>query len=468
MNPAPGWPDLHYVDTEQVELDVPAIIARGTRLRRRRLITKLAAVALVIGVAPVVVIADMMGTTVIKEPTAEPHLGLGVRRPPVGHGPAPGAHVKAAPIFGAIGHVKAPAALGTADSGSVSKVTNAQESAVPEDTGTAGENFMFSLAQAVVRPTTLSRGYGPLLAIAGARAGSAVWFTAAAAQLTLFRMSTAGALKSWPLPTLASSVRASDGVGLAVTTAGVAWIGVGSTLLRLDTKNSKLSTWQVPAPAQRASDAADSVAVSLDGYVAVAMSDSSSVQVLDPREGTFRRIKLPDAADQPLAIGYARNGTLGVGYEHQGRPNAGAVLLVTRTGAQRSTGVPQPTALAPYGASGLLVGVTELTVVPERGHPRSLALPADRSDFASVTTQPAPLPGNRLAIAMDTAILTFPATTSSAIATTQAQLSVIPSPRCQPHHGCPAGFQLLATDSSGDLWVVPKADRHTVELVSLR
>jgi hypothetical protein len=462
MNPAPGWPDLHYVDTEQVELDVPAIIARGTRLRRRRLVTKLAAVALVIGVAPVVVIADMMGTTVI---TAAPYGDL--RRPPVG--PASGAHVKAAPIFGAIGHVKAPAALGTADSGSASKVTNARESTVPEDTGTAGENFMFSLAQAVVRPTTtLSRGYGPLLAIAGARAGSAVWFTAAAAQLTLFRLSTAGALKSWPLPTPASSVRASAGVGLAVTTAGVAWIGVGSTLLRLDTKNSKVSAWQVPAPAHRASDAADSVAVSLDGYVAVAMSDSSSVQVLDPREGTFRRIKLPGTADQPLAIGYARNGTLGVGYEHQGRPSAGAVLLVTRTGAQRSTGVPQPTALAPYGASGLLAGVTELTVVPERGHPRSLALPADQSDFAGVTTRPAPLPGNRLAIAMDTAILTFPATTSSAIATTQAQLSVVPSPGCQPHHGCPAGYQLLATDSDGDLWVVPKADRRTVELVSLR
>ena len=456
MNPASSWPDLHYVDTEQVELDVPAIITRGTRLRRRRLLTKVAAVALVIGVVPAVVIADMTRSVVRGRPMAAPTAA------------DRSASVGAAAVFGPVGHpvghVKAPAALGTADSGP-GTVVNGQESSAQKGTSTAGDNLMFSLAQVVVRhATTLSARYGPLLALAGAPTGDGVWFTATAARLTLFRLGMAGTLTSWPLPAPASSVRASAGLGLAVTASGVAWIGVGSTLLRLDTKNSQLSTWQVPVRGA----GADSVAVSQDGRVAVAMSDSSSVQVLDPRVGTFKRITLPAAGDHPLAVGYARNGTLGIGYEHPGTPRAEAVLLVTRTGAQRSAGVPQPTAVTPYGASGLLVGVTDLTVVPERGHPRSLALPADQRDFASVTPAPAPLPGDRLAIAMDTAILTFPATTSSAVAVAGSRLSVIPSPRCQPHRGCPAGYQLLATDSDGDLWVVPKADRRTVELVSLR
>lgn len=462
MNPAPSWPDLHYVDTEQVELDVPAIIARGARIRRRRLLTKVAAVALVIGVVPAVVIADMTRSVVAGRPTAAPR---GPARTTAGRGvPGNSAPVGAAAAFGPVGHVKVPAALGTADSGSVS-IVNGQESTASKGAAVAGGNLMFSLARAVVRrATTLPARYGPLLALAGAGAGSGVWFTATAARLTLFRLSMAGALSSWPLPAPASSVRASAGVGLAVTAAGVAWIGVGPTLLRLDTKSSRLRTWQVPARGA----GADSVAVSQDGRVAVAMSDSSSVQVLYPREGTFRRIELPDAVDRPLAVGYARNGTLGIGYKHPGVPRAEAVLLVTRTGARRSAGVPRPTAVAPYGASGLLVGVTELTVVPERGHPRSLALPADQRDFGSRTPAPALLPGDRLAIAMDTAILTFPATTSSSVASARSQLSVIPSPRCQPHRGCPAGYQLLTTDSDGDLWVVPKAGPRTVELISLR
>jgi len=479
MNPLPGtsWPDLHYLDTEQVELDVQAIITRGARLRRKRLITKISAVVLVVGVAPAVVIADMAAPVVINGPEGvRPAPKFGLRQPPMvlGHGVS----THSASPFVVDSREEAPAIYANVNELAAGEVIAGH--------GGGGDDLMFSLAPAQVRRSaTLSLRYGPLLAVAGARAGDGLWFAATAAQLTLFHLSIAGALKSWALPTPASSVRADAGVGLAVTAAGVAWIGVGATLLSLDTRSARLSTWQVPAgragaaahygalprhqPTWNGRPLADSVAVSPDGRVAVATARSSSVQVLDPRDATFRQISLPSAVDHPLAVGYARNGTLGIGYQHLGTTRAGEVLLVKPTGARRSAQVPQPTAIAAYGASGLLVGVNNLYVVPERGRPRPLIVPAGSADLATVATPPAPLPSNRLGIAMGSAILTFPATAvSSTTATSQSALWVVPPPSCRPHHGCPAGFQLVATDYGGDLWVVPKADPRTVELVSLR
>ena len=459
MNPAPGtsWPDLHYADTEQVDLDVSAIIARGTRLRRQRLVAKVAAAAVVVAIAPVAVVVDNAGSgPVLHAPDAGQARGI----PGLRHGSPQGTTTNG---FDESGPISAPKQAGGARHAGA---------------GGVSDDLMFSLAQAVVRhATTLPRGYGRPLAVAGARAGTGLWFTTTARQLKLFRLSTGGALRSWPLPTPASSVRAGGGAGLAVSATGVAWIGVGSTLLRLDTKRSSVSTWYLPAlavvskadrPTARG-PTADLVAVSPDGHVAVATARSGTVHVLNPRTGTFRQIKLPSSADEPLALGYARNGTLGVGYQHLGKAHSGALLLVERTGAERSVYVPQPTAVAAYGASGLLVGVTELYVAQARGKPRPLMLPTDSPDLAGVTTPPAPLPGDRLAIATGTAILTFPAkTTSRTIATDQSTLWVTPPPRCQPHHRCPAGYELLASDSDGNLWLAPKADPRTVELVSLR
>lgn len=490
MNPAPGtsWPDLHYVDTEQVELDVFAIIARGTRLRRRRLMTKIVAAAIVIGVGPAAVIADMTRGAVINGPAAVSKTPHRVPR------------TEYQVTVHASTHVKAPAGFSGVRGPEAGMVV-----AAPNDVSFAGDDLTFSLARAGVRrAATLSRKYGPLLSIAGARASSGIWFTATAAELTLFRLSMTGALRSWPLPAPASSVRASAGVGLAVTSAGLAWLGVGSTLVSLNTRTSQASTWRVPmATASETSDPgannpgasdrgasdqgnsghvvrqanrpgwpgyslADSVAVSPDGHVAVAMSRSSSVQVLDPRNGTFRPIRLPDAADQPLVVGYARNGTLGIGYWRPGRPDTGAVLLVSPAGTKLSASVAQPTAVSAYGMSGLLVGVTKLVVVSARGRRRPLLLPADSPGGTSVSIPPAPLPAGRLGIALDTAILTFPAAaTSTTIATNQSELWVTQSPRCRPRHGCPAGYTFMATDADGNLWVVPKANPRTVELVSL-
>ena len=61
MSPVPSLPsDLHYADSDQVELDLDAIIAQGGRIRRRRLIAKAAAVAVVWAVAPMVIVTDVV------------------------------------------------------------------------------------------------------------------------------------------------------------------------------------------------------------------------------------------------------------------------------------------------------------------------------------------------------------------------------------------------------------------------
>jgi len=474
MNPAPGtsWPDLHYIDTEQVELDVSAIIARGTRLRRQRLAAKIVVAVVVIAAAPVAVVVHAKTSVPYAHTTM-----AGAHQAPNGSRSA-----------NATGGTFGPLAGGPA----TAAPRKLAKTPAADHAGAGRGDLMFSLERAFVRhATTLPRGYA-ILAVAGPPSGSGLWITATSAHLTLFHLSRAGALKTWPLPTPASSVRASGGAGLAVTASGLAWIGVGSTLFSIDTRTSNLSTWQLPAqPAHRAGQAADhgaghapeprpgtpladglmadSVAVSPSGRVAVVTSHSNAVQVLDPRVGTFRQIRLPSAADQPLAVGYARDGTLAIGYQRRSEAHAGAVLLVDRAGAERSVAVPQPTAVAAYGASGVLVGVTRLQVVWARGYPRPLTLPADSPDITSVTTPPVRLPGDRLGIAMDSVVLTFPATTSSsAVVTTQSELWVTPPPRCQRGHSCPAGYRLVATDSDGNLWVVPRASPRTVELVSLR
>src|SRR5262249_39065261 len=153
--------------------------------RRRRLITQVAAAAVVVGIAPVAVVVEVGGSVPV-------HTGR-----PVSEQPGPitssGAPVNS-PNFGT--REARPATAYKAPG-------SRKVMAGPLDSGadTAGGDLMLSLAQADVRhATTLPHRYGRLLAVAGALGGSGLWFTATAGQLTLFRLSTAGALKSWPLP----------------------------------------------------------------------------------------------------------------------------------------------------------------------------------------------------------------------------------------------------------------------------
>lgn len=480
MNPGLSWPDLHYMEIEQVQLDVTAIIARGTRLRRQRLITRAIAIALVAGMVPAFLAITGADRLRLGHQLAGP--GTAVLRPP----PLPGTAQDPTTITYRTSGMAA-AAFGARPPANALMPQIPYMSVEGSASAVASNQPDVRLANAIVRQTTtIPRQYGSLLAIAGARGGSGVWFTATAAQLTLFRLSVTGVMRSWPVPTLAGSPLAGGGVGLAVTAAGVAWVSAGMTLVRLVTKTAQVSIWHIPASrpntaaggrarsGQRRTQDNVSLAVSPYGQVALALPQSSSVQVLDPRTGAFSQIGLPDAADQPTAVGYARNGTLGIGFQYLGGTHRSAVMLVDRADQERVVGVTQPTAVTPYGASELLVGVTELTVVSSLGAARPLALPSYGADFAgadfgTAMTPPALLPGGRLGIGLSTAVLTFPATAPSpAIAIGQSLLWVPTSQICSPQPACPSGYRLLTTDEDGNMWVVPAAQGRTIELVSLR
>jgi hypothetical protein len=502
MNPAPGLPtDLHYADDEQVQLDLAAIIARGAWLRRRRRLVKVAAAAAAAACA-IVPAAILLSSS---DPMLESHPST-----------VAGWERRLAPSSGAGGAVNArlgrPKAPGYAPLSP--SVSGPPVSGTPAfRTWRLGDESSTALEAGTQVAKSVPTRFGSLVAIAGARARSGVWFTAASARLTLIHLSANGTMRSWELPVTSRQLRASTNVGFAVS-AGVAWLSVGSKLLRVDTKaRSKaalISSWPVPVPsapqasaygtnlagnansaavpptAEHASNAATarttakhaspqvvhqtvaesySLAVSPRGSVAVARPNSTSVQLFDSRSHTFREIRLPATADRPLAVGFARDGVLGIGYLT--RSGAPKVMLVDRSGARHTAAVAQASAITAYGKSALLVGISRPEVVSALGKARPLVLPADQPGLGGDVSAPARLPEDRLGIALDAGILTFPASaTSVAEASYSSELWLTPQPRCATKR-CLLGYGLVATDAAGNLWVVPSADQHVIELLRL-
>jgi hypothetical protein len=473
MNPAPGWAaDLHYADDEQVRLDLDVIIARGGRLRRKRRLIRLAAIAAVCATVPAAIF-------------------LGRSDPIPRLAPAVSGPLHAAQEHGIFGPNVLPGVSSPSYNGPAQ--------------GSAGRPFKdtYNLKSAPLEAglqvaARVPARFGRLLAIAGARARSGVWLAAAASRLTLIHLSVDGALKSWRLPAGSGIVRAGTDIGFAVS-AGVAWLGLGSTLIRVDTKArpALVSSWHVPGPQashtntvmgtylfeNRLKMAAHatlgsaatvsqvprprySLAVSSGGRVAVATLHSSSVQLFDPYVGTFSQVRLPAQADQSLAVGFARDGTLGIGY--LGKSNRPAVMLVKRSGAEQTATVGQSSAISAYGRSALLVGTSKLDVVSARGKVRQLVLPARRPAPDRDTAPPAPLPDGRLGIVSDVGILTFSGAAASVADATDGSLFWrLPRPGCTSSR-CRPGYRLLATDAAGNVWLVPSADQRVIELLSVR
>jgi hypothetical protein len=445
MSPVPSLPsDLHYADSDQVELDLDAIIAQGGRIRRRRLIAKAAAVAVVWAVAPMVIVTDV----VMQAPGIGPDNVAGQMH-------------------------SGPNALRTYNGGTARKQAGwvFGPAASPGSGGIAGATYQPDFAMASVDrklSATVPHRLGPVLAMASTRSADGVWFAAASSQLTLFHLSDQGKLTSVPLARLDSSLPATAGLGLAVSSSGVVWVRVSAALIRYDPRISIVSYWQVPAlqnirPPPRN---VYSVAVAPDGSVAVASSASSSVQVLNPRTGTFSYYALPAAADRPLAVGYARDGTLGVGYLH--RSLASKVMLVKPSGERLTATVAQSTAVMSYGQSGLLVGAGRPDVVSATGKVRPLTLPAGIQPAPRDAPPPVSLPGGRMGLAYPGEIVTFPARAASVVAASrQAKVWLVQQDRCPRDLACPVGFRMVAADGSGEVWATPEADPYSVVLLLL-
>jgi hypothetical protein len=430
------------------------IMARGTRIRRRRA-TRVAAAAVALAIVP--------GAIVLARQHAATLPGLKAA-------PASG------PRFGPL-RLYAPSMVSDPAAG-VRTVIQTRVGA----------------------SATLPQGYSPIMSLVGDQSGAGVWFwDEGGTQVKVFHLGRDGRLKSWPVLPLTESLRTGAAFGFTVTRAGTAWLAIDSTLVRLDTSTGQVRTWQIPAaranpaaaryqpPGSGSDTQVQALAVAASGQVAVADTNASSVQVLDPATGQFSQVRTPSEDDQPISVGFARNGTLGIGYQQVGAPHVSAVVIVPRRGKALVRTVTDSWAVTPYGATGLLVGATRPDVVSAAGQVSSLARPADLIGLAvsGLPVAPAPMPGNRLATVVHAGVLVFPADAASdTTAGAHALLYVPPTVRCVPYgdsaggltgpgHSMPSDrhagpchlpIQMLATDARGGLWVVDGSG-DTVDLL---
>jgi hypothetical protein len=443
MNPSGGNAtcpvDLGYPDSEPVGLDVSAIMTRGTRIRRRRLLTRVAA-ATVAAVAVPAIAFVAVGPRITGQESA-----------PAARSPLTGSR--------ASGTVKNAADQGGATHGRPFFGYNGTS---------AGLGSSPVVHMRVGASVTLHSQYGPVTTLVGDQGGAGVWFwDDNATEVRVFHLSTDGHLRSWPVAARALALTSGAAAGFAVSAGGVAWLGLTSTLIELHTATGHVHRWPIPAP--RANQAADrdgpggggagdgvrAVAAGTTGQVAVADRNASSVQVLDPATGHWRQVMLPSPSDEPLAVGYAPNGTLAIGYQHVGSPHVSGVLLDPVAGPGISRTVTESSGITAYGTGGFIVGVSRPEVVAASGRVRQLALPAALLDTTGGPVPVAWLPGTRIATIVSGSIMSFPAGAAS------DRLAQAEAVRYVPPRGLI--IQFVATDARGHVWVVPASGQPTVD-----
>jgi hypothetical protein len=443
MNPSGGNAacpvDLGYPDSEPVGLDVSAIMTRGARIRRRRLLTGVAAATMAAVAVPAIAFIAV-GPRIAGPESA-----------PAARSPLTGSR--------ASGTVKSAADHGGATHGGPVFGYNGTSAGV-------GSSPVVHVR--VGASVTLHGQYGPITTLVGDPGGEGVWFwDENTTEVRVFNLSTDGHLRSWPVAARTPALTSGAAAGFAVSAGGVAWLGLRSTLIELDTATGHVRRWPIPAP--RASKAADrngpggggagdgvqAVAAGTAGQVAVADRNASSVGVLDPATGHWRQVLLPSASDEPLAVGFAANGTLGIGYRRVGSPHVSGVLLDPTAGPAISRTVTESWGIMAYGTGGFIVGVSRPEVVAASGRVRQLARPAALLDTAVDPVPLAWLPGDRLVSIVSGSILSFPAGAGS---DRRAQVEAV---RYVPPRDLI--IQFVATDARGRLWVLSASGQPTID-----
>jgi hypothetical protein len=342
----------------------------------------------------------------------------------------------------------------------------------------------------------LPAGYDPITSLVGDPDGTGVWFwDDTKSELSIFHIDSQGNLQSWPVLTGAANEFQAIS-GFAVTSAGIAWLGINSTLTRLDSSSGTARTWQIPAPArnpaaesfqpsgQQSQHLVQGIAVAADGsHVAIAMSNASSVEIFDASAGTFTQIAMPAASDDPVAVAYAGDGTLGIAVASYTTHREDSALLVAPGGAGSPVvvRVADSSAIASDRAEGFIVGSTRPSLVTTAGTATPIVLP-----LASLIPVHAGLainvmPDGDLAAITSAGILEFPANASSAASATSASVTLqLPAEQCQPEApsyevgtpttpqpsptgSCHPEADAMTVDSSGGVWVVPGTGGASVE-----
>src|SRR6266568_2071351 len=342
---------------------------------------------------------------------------------------------------------------------------------------------------------TLPEGYGPIMSLAGDPGGSGVWFwDSTTSDVSVFHVAGQGTLASWPV--LSGAAYQSQVIsGFAVTSAGVACLGINSTLLRLDSNSGAVQTWKIPAPADN--PAAESylpanlkgqhlvqgIAVAPDGgQVAIAMSHSSSVELFDQNAGTFTQVAMPASSDEPVSVAYAPDGSLGIGMANYKTHLQNTALIIGQEGAGSPTVVPvaDSSSISSYGTSGFILGADLPDMVSTAGAATPIVLPS--VPFNPPQSGPAisVMPNGNLAAIARSAVVEFPSNASSTASATAASVTLaLPTQTCKPDvvdddspqpapsGQCPTDANAMTVDNEGGVWVVPATGSDTdVERIS--
>jgi len=343
---------------------------------------------------------------------------------------------------------------------------------------------------------TLPQGYGPITSLAGDPDGSGVWFwDDTKSNLSIFRVDSQGTVKSWPV--LSGAAYQFQAIsGFTVTSPGIAWLGINSTLTRLDTNSGSAQTWQIPAPADN--PAAESyvpqgpkgqhlvqgIAVAPDGsHVAIAMSNASSVELFDVSAGTFTQIAMPATSDDPEAVAYTPDGTLGIALANYTTHQDNSALIVRPGGAARPTAIPvaDSSSVTSDGTSGFIIGSSRPSLVTTAGTATPIAVPPTPLFPAQTGPAISVMPNGDLAAITSAGVLEFPGNASSVASATSASLTLqLPAEQCQPYAPSGAGgtpvtplpsptglcrpeANAMTVDGAGGVWVVPGDQGTSVE-----
>jgi hypothetical protein len=177
------------------------------------------------------------------------------------------------------------------------------------------------------------------------------------------------------------------------------------------------------------------LSVSPSGQVAVAMTNSSSLAVFDPASSAFTRILMPAKAEEPLAVAYASDGSLGVALANFATHQNHQAIIVTTSGRIAMATVPDSTQIIADRPGGFIVGSWRPTVLTANG----LYRVGSCSDLDTAARPCLPLPPPPIQI---------PSTSGSA-------------PPCRR-----PTIQVMATDGRGNVWVVAPDRPDTVERVT--
>ena len=194
---------------------------------------------------------------------------------------------------------------------------------------------------------------------------------------------------------------------------------------------------------------------------------------------------MPGESDGPLAVAYAPNGTLAIGFADYHSHKADSVLVVGPAGARPHgvVRVADSTSIVSDGSKGFIAGSSQPYLVSAAGTAIPVATPA--ATFPSVQTGPAVsvTPTGTLAAITSAGIIEFPGGASTAASANSASVTLqLPAEQCPPEQPSGAGgaltpqpsptgpchpeAEVMTVDGAGGIWVVPGNNAERVERLS--